>query len=244
MGIILTPHIKGNEDCKDLIRIAESRLFQLWKLSNLNVNEENLILVYKSWIRPLFLYSNACWIDQSHAFINKIQNLQNRALRFCLWKPRYYQTQKLHEEANMKSVREMHIKLANGYIERAIKHNILSVLELINKKRQCPLNSCKSTLDHTKSSSRIHNRLVARMTAQNSDKLNKRRINPSLIPEINTKDHRLSNNTNGRNDRKKAKTESTKRKTKETGKKQSTTTNRKKEWPIVQMKNWQSDNLK
>ena len=148
LGIILTPNLKWNEHCKDLIRRANSRLFQLWKLSNLNVNEESLILVYKSWIRPLFLYSNACWLDQSHALINKIQNVQNRALRICLRKPRWYQTQNLHEEANMKPVREMQIELANRYIQRAIKNNILSVSELTYKKRQCPLNSCKSTLDH------------------------------------------------------------------------------------------------
>ena len=34
----------------------------------------------------------------------------------------------------MKSVREMQTELANGYIHRAIKHNILSVSELIYKK--------------------------------------------------------------------------------------------------------------
>ena len=92
LGFILTPHLKWNEHCQGLIRRANSRLFQLWKLSNLNVNEESLILVYNSWTRPLFLYSNACWLDQSHASINKIQNVQNWALRFCPRKPRWYQS--------------------------------------------------------------------------------------------------------------------------------------------------------
>ena len=74
--------------------------------------------------------------------------MQNRALRIGLGKPRWYQVQKLHEEANMKSVREMQIKLDNGYIQRAVKYNIFFVLELIFKEQQRPLNSCKSTLDH------------------------------------------------------------------------------------------------
>ena len=43
---------------------------------------------------------------------------------------------------------EIQIKLANGYISRAIKHNTKSVVELIRKKSQCQLNNCKSTLDH------------------------------------------------------------------------------------------------
>ena len=54
LGITLTPHLRWNDHCQSLIKRANSRLFQLWRLSNLNINEESLLLVYKSWIRPLF----------------------------------------------------------------------------------------------------------------------------------------------------------------------------------------------
>ena len=148
LGITLTLNIRRNDHCNSLKKRANSRLFQLWRLSNQNINEESLLLVYKSWIQPLFLYSNACRIDQSQALINKKQCVQNRVLRICLQKPRFYKVQKLHEEANMQTIREVQIKLANGYISRAIKHNTQSVVELIHKKRQCPLNKCKITLDH------------------------------------------------------------------------------------------------
>ena len=102
LGITFTSHLKWNEHCKDLVRRANSWLFQLWKLSNLNINEESLFFVYKYWIRPLHLYSNDCWLDHSHALVNKIQNVQNQALRIWVRKPRWYQVQKLHDEANMK----------------------------------------------------------------------------------------------------------------------------------------------
>ena len=118
LGTTFTPHLKWNEYCKDLVRRANSRQFQLWKLSNLNVNKENIIFVYKSWIRPLFLYSKACSLDLSHAVFNKIVNLQNRARRICLCK--------LHKEANMKSFMELQVKFVNGIIKKAIKDNILS----------------------------------------------------------------------------------------------------------------------
>ena len=72
LGITFTRHLRSNEHCKDLIRRAKSRLFKLWKLSNLNVNEES----------PLFLYSNACWLDLSQDLFNKIQIVQNRAYEF------------------------------------------------------------------------------------------------------------------------------------------------------------------
>ena len=148
LGITLTPHLRWNDHCNSLVKKPNSRLFQLWRLINLNINEESLLLVYKTWIRPLFLYSNACWMNQFQGIINKIQYVQNRARRICLRKPRCYRLQKLHEEANMQMINELQIKIANGYISRAFKHNIQPVIDLIHKKRQCPLNTCKSTLDH------------------------------------------------------------------------------------------------
>ena len=138
LGITLTPHLRWNDHCNSLVKKANSSLFQLWRLSNPNINEESLLLVYKTWIQPLFLYSNACWMDQSQAIINKVQNVQIRALRICLRKPRCYRVQKLHEEANMQMIKELQIKLANGYISRAIKHNIQSVIDLIYKKTAVP----------------------------------------------------------------------------------------------------------
>ena len=87
-------------------------------------------------------------MNQSQRIINKMQYVQNRALRICLRKPRCYRVQKLHEEANVQMIKKLQIKLANGYISRAIKHNIQSVIDLIRKKPQCPLNTCKSTLNH------------------------------------------------------------------------------------------------
>ena len=54
LGITLTPHLRWNDHCNSLVKKANSRLFQLRRLSNLNINEESLLLVYKTWIRQLF----------------------------------------------------------------------------------------------------------------------------------------------------------------------------------------------
>ena len=40
-----TPHLKGKELCKNFLQRANSRLLQLWKLRNLNINDESLIVV-------------------------------------------------------------------------------------------------------------------------------------------------------------------------------------------------------
>ena len=179
LGITLTPHLKWNEHCKDLIRRANSRLFQLWRLSNLNVKEESLILDYKSWIRPLFLYSNACWLDQSHALINKIQNVQNLALRICLRKPRWYQTQ---GSQSGKCSWNWPTGIFKGHSNTT--YYLYQSWYIRNDGARSTLAKALLIIWITKSISRIHNRLVAEMTVKNSDQLNKRRINPSLIPEI------------------------------------------------------------
>ena len=89
LGVNLTPHLKWNQHCKGLVARANKRIYQLWRLSQINNDEECLLTLYKSWVRPLFLYANACWIDQSNSIINNIQLTQNRALRICMREPRW-----------------------------------------------------------------------------------------------------------------------------------------------------------
>ena len=147
LGIIMTAQLNWNEHCKDITSRANKRIFQLQRLSNLNVEQKNLLLLYKSWIRTLFLFANACWLNQSQTVISIMQKAQNKALRICLRKPRWYSAQKLHEESNSPTIRNIQIRLAKEYIKRAQKNKIEAILRLKEKKKQCPKNNCKSTLD-------------------------------------------------------------------------------------------------
>ena len=148
IGVNLTPHLRWNEHCKSLVARAIKRIYQLWWLSQINIVEECLLTLYKSWVRPLFLYANACLIDQSNSIINNIELTQSRALRIFMRKPRWYSVKKLHEEANIPAVRDFQIKLANEYLKQPKENKIESILKLIQKKRQRPKNSYQSTLDH------------------------------------------------------------------------------------------------
>ena len=148
LGVNLTPHLKWNQHCKCLAARANKRINHLWRLSQINIDEECLLTLYISWVRPLFLFANACWIDQPNPIINNIQLTQSRALRICMRKPRWYSVKKLHEEANIPAVRDFQIRLANEYLKGAKENKIKSILELIQKKRQRPKNSYQSTLEH------------------------------------------------------------------------------------------------
>ena len=73
LGITRTPHLNWNDHCKDITTRANKWIFQLWRLKNLNNEQENLLLLYKSWILPSFLYANACWLNQSQVVISIMQ---------------------------------------------------------------------------------------------------------------------------------------------------------------------------
>ena len=121
LGVNPTPHLKWNPHCKILVARANKRIYQLWRLKQINIDEECLLTLYKSLARPLFLYANACRIDQSNSIINNKQLTQNRALRICMRKPRWYSVKKLHEEANIPAVRDLQIRLANEYLKQPKK---------------------------------------------------------------------------------------------------------------------------
>ena len=63
---------------------------------------------------------------------------QKRELRICLRKPRWYGVQKVHEEYNSPTIRNIQIRLAKDYIKRARENKIEAILRLIESKRQCP----------------------------------------------------------------------------------------------------------
>ena len=121
LGITMTPHLNWNEHCKDIATRANKRIFQLCCLSNLNVEQESLLLLYKSWIQPLFLYANAFWLNQLKTVITITQKAQNRALKNCLRKPRWCSMQKLHEVSNLPTIRNIQIRLARDCNKRAQK---------------------------------------------------------------------------------------------------------------------------
>ena len=125
LGITMMPHLNSNDHyCKDVTIKANKRIFQLCCPSNLKYEQESLLLLYKSWNRPLFLCANACWLNQSQTIISIMQKRQNRALRICLRKPQWYSEQNLHEEPNSPTVRNIKIRLAKDYIKRARKNKI------------------------------------------------------------------------------------------------------------------------
>ena len=53
LRITKNPHLNCKEHCKDITTRANKQTFQLWRLSNLNVEQEGLLLLYKSLDRSI-----------------------------------------------------------------------------------------------------------------------------------------------------------------------------------------------
>ena len=56
-----------------------------------------MIHLYRSVIRPIFEYASICVINAAEVHLNKIQLLQNQALRIVMKSPRYISTKDLHD---------------------------------------------------------------------------------------------------------------------------------------------------
>ncbi len=91
---------------------------------------------YKSYICPLYEYSNFPLLTSSEANLNKIQVIQNKALRICINKTRYdhISTDTLYTETNTKYVKERITDLSNNYVQKTFttQHNE-QVLELFQE---------------------------------------------------------------------------------------------------------------
>ena len=78
---------------------AYKRLNMLRHLSSLSKdqNPNTMIKLYRSIIRPIFEYASVCIINAAEVHLNKIQVLQNQALRVVTKCPLYTSTKDLHD---------------------------------------------------------------------------------------------------------------------------------------------------
>ena len=115
LGKTKTPRL----NCNDIKTRANKRNVQLWRLSNLNVDQDNLLLLEKSLIRLLVIYANAFRPNQSKTIISNMQKTHNRALKICFRKHQWYNMQKLNEELNAPNIRKLQVRQIRDYIKRA-----------------------------------------------------------------------------------------------------------------------------
>ena len=99
LGVIFDTRLTWGPQFRKMTARAYQRLNLLRHLSSLskNPNPNTMIHLYRSVIRPIFEYASICVINAAEVHLNKIQLLQNQALRIVMKSPRYISTKDLHD---------------------------------------------------------------------------------------------------------------------------------------------------
>ena len=92
---------------RQMMTKAYKRLNLLRHLSSLskNLNPNIMIHLYKSIIRPIFEYGSVCIISAADVHLDKIQLLQNQALRLVMNCPRYTSINDLHDGTGIHNIK-------------------------------------------------------------------------------------------------------------------------------------------
>ena len=100
-------------------------LASLWKKPNPNV----MIHLYNSIVRPIFEYGSICYINAAEVHMDKLQLIQNQALRVVMKSPRYMAIKDLHDCTGSDLIRKHLISHAQRrldtihYYDKELAHN-------------------------------------------------------------------------------------------------------------------------
>ena len=126
LGVTFDPHFTFSPHIASIVSRASPRLNILKALAGTTWGQqkETLITTYKSLIRPLLTYANPIWFpNSSPSAIQKLQVLQNSALRIATGCVRASAISHLHAETQVLPVRDHLSLLCSQYLARTLQPN-------------------------------------------------------------------------------------------------------------------------
>ena len=95
---------------------------------NLGMQSKTLIHLYKMWIRPIALYGPPAYYSAAKTHINKIQVIQNSALRIALRRTRRTHIEDLHQEGSLTPLKAEAVRSSNRFIEKKVDYSLIQRL--------------------------------------------------------------------------------------------------------------------
>lgn len=89
LGVTISSNLKWDRHISNIVRKAGNKLYMLKLLKKFNLSVNDLITIYRGYVRPLLEYAVPAWnaaITESH--VNMLERVQKRALRIILG-PKY-----------------------------------------------------------------------------------------------------------------------------------------------------------
>ena len=100
---------------------------------NLGMQSKTLIHLYKMWIRPIALYGAPAYYSAAKTHINKIQVIQNSALRVALRRTRRTHIEDLHQEGSLSLLKAEAVRSSHRFMEKKVDDSSIQRLLLEHK---------------------------------------------------------------------------------------------------------------
>jgi len=124
LGLILdkrltwNPHIRS----KRLILNSRSRMLKTLLSKNKCSSLKNKLLIYKTFLKPIWTYGLQLWGAAKKSNLNKIQSYQNITLRQLSNAPPYISNLTLHNDLHVKTIEEESVIYYKRFFSRLANH--------------------------------------------------------------------------------------------------------------------------
>ena len=127
LGVTFDSRLTYEPQIRKSLTKAYKRLNLLRMISTLSTknNPDMLAVLYKSIIRPIFEYGSICMISAANCHIEKLQLLQNQALRSVLKTPSYMAIKDLHDLSGVPMIKDHLLSFARNQLTNMSKHSPL-----------------------------------------------------------------------------------------------------------------------
>ena len=123
LGIEIDSHLSFKKHFDNVVNKSCKRLNVLKVLSYNGTKPEIMIKLYKTYVRSIIEYGSIAFIAAPSLQIERLQRIQNEAIRTCLRLPHYIRIQLLHEYASMMPVKDRFVSFNTKLLNTMKTHN-------------------------------------------------------------------------------------------------------------------------
>ena len=152
LGVVFDTRLTWERHINNIRKRAYGRLNLLRAMASLSKKHNPTLLyqIYNSTIRSIFEYSAVCIISSANTHLQRLQIIQNEALRIILKLPAYIPIATMNDAANQKNVKEHLCTVAKDRITKLCENSIL-VKETVDNYKKIKSNHFNSSpLDEIK----------------------------------------------------------------------------------------------
>lgn len=128
LGVILDSKLTWASHVEEMASRASRAMVQLYPMINRRSKLDSVrkLRLYKAVVRPTMTYASSVWGTAAPSHVQKLQVIQNRALRMAFDAPWYVRNTTLHRDSAMETIADfIRAKAANDFSKIETHHNPL-----------------------------------------------------------------------------------------------------------------------